>query len=69
METLLDMIPTIGGGTNVVVMALVFLPTALIAFFVMRAVRVRGTVGAARPASPARSWSPPAAATRCVIPA
>jgi tight adherence protein C len=44
METLLDMIPTNGAFANLVVMALVFIPTALVAFFFMRAVRVRGTV-------------------------
>ena len=44
METLLDMIPTNNGAANLVVMALVFIPTALVAFFFMRAVRVRGTV-------------------------
>jgi len=44
METLLDMIPANGAIANLVVMALVFIPTALVAFFVMRAVRVRGTV-------------------------
>src|ERR1700722_1589209 len=44
METLLDMIPTNGAFANLVVMALVFIPTALGAFFFMRAVRVRGTV-------------------------
>jgi len=44
METLLDMIPTGNGVANLVVMAAVFVPTALLAFFVMRAMRVRGTV-------------------------
>ena len=44
METLLDMLPTNGAMANLVVMALVFIPTALVAFFFMRAVRVRGTV-------------------------
>jgi tight adherence protein C len=44
METLLDMLPTNGAAANLVVMALVFIPTALVAFFFMRAVRVRGTV-------------------------
>jgi tight adherence protein C len=44
METLLDMIPTNGAAANLVVMALVFIPTALVAFFFMRAMRVRGTV-------------------------
>jgi tight adherence protein C len=44
METLLDLIPTNEGAANLVVLAGVFIPTALIAFFVMRAMRVRGTV-------------------------
>ncbi len=44
METLLDLIPNNSAITNMVVMAAVFVPTALLAFFVMRAVRVRGTV-------------------------
>jgi tight adherence protein C len=44
METLLDIIHGYDGGANLVVMALVFIPTATLAFFVMRAVRVRGTV-------------------------
>lgn len=44
METLLDIIQSHDAGTNLVLMALVFIPTAMLAFFVMRAVRVRGTV-------------------------
>ena len=44
METLLDMISTYGGSTDLVVMALVFIPTATLAYFVMRAIRVRGNV-------------------------
>jgi tight adherence protein C len=44
METLLDIISNYDGGTDLVVLALVFIPTATIAFFVMRALRVRGTV-------------------------
>jgi tight adherence protein C len=44
METLLDLIPTDNGLSNLLVMAAVFIPTALLAFFVMRAMRVRGTV-------------------------
>ena len=37
METLLDMVSSYAGNTDVVVMALVFIPTATIAFFVMTA--------------------------------
>ena len=44
MDTLLDMISTNAGTTDLVVMGLVFIPTALIAFFIMRAVRIRGAV-------------------------
>jgi tight adherence protein C len=44
METLLDKIPDNSGIANLVVLACVFIPTAMIAFFVMRAMRVRGTV-------------------------
>jgi tight adherence protein C len=44
METLLDLIPNYQAGTDALVMALIFIPTATLAFFVMRAVRVRGTV-------------------------
>jgi tight adherence protein C len=44
METLLDLIQGYNGSTDLVVLALVFIPTATIAFFVMRALRVRGTV-------------------------
>jgi tight adherence protein C len=44
METLLDIIQGYNGGTDLVVLALVFIPTATIAFFIMRAIRVRGTV-------------------------
>jgi tight adherence protein C len=44
METLLDIISGYQNGSNLVVLALVFIPTATIAFFVMRVIRVRGTV-------------------------
>ena len=44
MQTLLDMIPVNNGIANLLVLAAVFIPTALVAFFVMRAMRVRGTV-------------------------
>jgi len=44
MQSLLDMIAQNSGLANLVVMACVFIPTALIAFFVMGAMRVRGTV-------------------------
>jgi tight adherence protein C len=44
METLLDLIPNYQASTDLVVMALIFIPTATLAFFIMRAVRVRGTV-------------------------
>jgi tight adherence protein C len=44
METLLDLIPGYQAGADVLVMALVFIPTATLAFFILRAVRVRGTV-------------------------
>src|SRR5579871_1108215 len=44
MQTLLDIVSNYEGGTDLIVLALVFIPTATIAFFVMRAVRVRGTV-------------------------
>jgi tight adherence protein C len=44
METLLDILSGYQNSTDLVVMALVFIPTATIAFFVMRAMRVRGTV-------------------------
>ena len=44
MDTLLDLIPNYAASTDLVVMALVFIPTATLAFFIMRAVRVRGTV-------------------------
>ena len=44
MESLLNLLPDDGGLAQLVVMACVFIPTALIAFFVMRAMRVRGTV-------------------------
>jgi tight adherence protein C len=44
MQTLLDIISGYQDGTDLVVLALVFIPTAMIAFFVMRAMRVRGTV-------------------------
>ena len=44
METLLDIMANYEGGTDLLVMAFVFIPTATIAFFVMRAMRVRGTV-------------------------
>jgi tight adherence protein C len=44
MDTLLDLIPHYQAGADVLVMALVFIPTATLAFFILRAVRVRGTV-------------------------
>jgi tight adherence protein C len=44
METLLDTISEYGVSTNLVVMVLIFILTATVAFVVMRAVRVRGTV-------------------------
>jgi tight adherence protein C len=44
MQTLLDMVAGYDNGTNLLVMAFVFVPTAMIAFFIMRAMRVRGTV-------------------------
>jgi tight adherence protein C len=44
MDTLLDLIPHYQAGADVLVMALIFIPAATLAFFVMRAVRVRGTV-------------------------
>jgi tight adherence protein C len=44
METLLDLIPNYQAGADLLVMALVFIPAATLAFFVMRAVRVRGSV-------------------------
>jgi tight adherence protein C len=44
METLLDLLANAGDHSNAVLMAIVFVPTATIAFFVMRAIRVRGAV-------------------------
>jgi tight adherence protein C len=44
MDTLLDLIPNYQAGADVLVMALIFIPAATLAFFVMRALRVRGTV-------------------------
>jgi tight adherence protein C len=44
MQTLLDIVSGYQDGTDLVVLGLVFIPTAMIAFFVMRAMRVRGTV-------------------------
>jgi tight adherence protein C len=44
MDTLLDLIPNYQAGADVLVMALIFIPAATLAFFVMRAVRVRGSV-------------------------
>jgi len=44
METLLDIASTYGVSPNVLVMALVFIPAATVAFFVMSAIRVRGAV-------------------------
>jgi tight adherence protein C len=44
MDTLLDLAATYGISANVLVMALVFIPAATIAFFVMSAIRVRGAV-------------------------
>jgi len=44
METLLDIASANGEAFDLVVMALVFIPTATIAYFVMRAVRLRSAV-------------------------
>jgi tight adherence protein C len=44
MQTLLDLLPSYDAGSDLVVMLLIFIPTATLAFFVMRALRVRGTV-------------------------
>ena len=44
MDTLLDMLATNGGSASVVVMALIFIPAATVAFFVMAMIRVRGAV-------------------------
>src|SRR3954453_5604344 len=44
METLLDLAADYGGHANVVLLALVFIPTATIAFFLMRTVRAHGSV-------------------------
>src|SRR5690348_3396328 len=44
METLLDIAAQSGGHVNLVLLALVFIPTAMIAFFMMRALRAHGSV-------------------------
>jgi tight adherence protein C len=44
MDTLLDIASHYGISANLLVMTLVFIPAATIAFFVMQAVRVRGAV-------------------------
>ncbi len=44
METLLDFASAYGISPNLVVLALVFVPTATVAFFLMSAIRVRGAV-------------------------
>jgi tight adherence protein C len=44
METLLDIAANYGISANVLVMALVFIPAATVAFFVLSAIRVRGAV-------------------------
>jgi len=44
MDTLLDIVASYQNGTDLVVLALVFIPTATIAYFLMRALRVRGRV-------------------------
>jgi tight adherence protein C len=44
MDTLLDRLADYGASTNLVMMALVFVPAATIAFIIMAAVRVRGAV-------------------------
>src|SRR5262249_51794601 len=44
METLLDLVSRYQNGADLAVLVLVFIPAATIAFFVMRAMRVRGTV-------------------------
>jgi tight adherence protein C len=44
METLLDIVSGYSDNTNLALLAIVFIPTATIAFFIMTAVRVRGAV-------------------------
>ncbi len=44
MQSLLDIAADYGDHANLVLMALVFIPTATVAFFVMTAIRVRGAV-------------------------
>src|SRR6266481_6690804 len=44
MQTLLDLAADYGGHVNVVLLALVFIPTATVSFFLMRTVRAQGSV-------------------------
>jgi tight adherence protein C len=44
MDTLLDMVSEYADNANLVLMAIVFIPTAVIAFVIMAAIRVRGAV-------------------------
>src|SRR3981189_3175933 len=44
MQTLLDLAAGYGGHVNVVLLALVFIPTATVSFFLMRTVRAQGSV-------------------------
>ena len=44
METLLDIAADYGGQANLVLLALVFIPTATVSFFLMRTVRAHGSV-------------------------
>src|SRR5258707_1585303 len=44
MQTLLDLAADYGGHVNVVLLALVFIPTATVSFFLMRTVRAHGSV-------------------------
>jgi tight adherence protein C len=44
METLFDLAADYGGHVNVVLLALVFIPTATVSFFLMRTVRAQGSV-------------------------
>jgi tight adherence protein C len=44
MQSLLDIAADYGDHANLVLMAIVFIPTATVAFFIMTAIRVRGAV-------------------------
>jgi tight adherence protein C len=44
MQTLFDLAADYGGHVNVVLLALVFIPTATVSFFLMRTVRAQGSV-------------------------